>query len=289
VKYKLMRDESNKYDINLMSTILKISKSSYYAWLKRPKSKRCKENMYLSERIRTIYDQKKQRYGSPRITAELRDEGFSCSKNRIARLMRKQGITARTKKRFRVTTNSNHNLPVAPNLVEMQFNPEKANSLWTSDITYIWTREGWLYLAVVLDLWSRYVISWSAEKSMDESLVSDALSKAIGDRKPKAGLIIHSDRGSQYASLNVRNLIAENHMIQSMSSKGNCYDNAPTESFFSTLKRELVYRESYNTREEAKQSLFEYIELFYNRQRRHSTLGYVSPMQFENLNKNTPN
>jgi putative transposase len=284
-----MRDESNKYDINLMSTILKISKSSYYAWLKRPKSKRCKENMYLSERIRTIYDQKKQRYGSPRITAELRDEGFSCSKNRIARLMRKQGITARTKKRFRVTTNSNHNLPVAPNLVEMQFNPEKANSLWTSDITYIWTREGWLYLAVVLDLWSRYVISWSAEKSMDESLVSDALSKAIGDRKPKAGLIIHSDRGSQYASLNVRNLIAENHMIQSMSSKGNCYDNAPTESFFSTLKRELVYRESYNTREEAKQSLFEYIELFYNRQRRHSTLGYVSPMQFENLNKNTPN
>lgn len=287
MKFKLMRDESNRYDINLMSKVLKISRGSYYAWLNRPLSELAKGNAYLSERIRTVYNQSKQRYGSPRITADLRDEGFSCSKNRVARLMRKQGITARTKKRYRITTNSRHNLPVAKNLVEMQFNPKIKNSLWTTDITYIWTREGWLYLVVVLDLWSRYVISWSAEKRMDESLVSRALSKAIRDRKPKAGLIIHSDRGSQYASLNVRNLIAENQMIQSMSSKGNCYDNAPTESFFSTLKRELVYRESYKTREEAKSSLFEYIEVFYNRQRRHSSLGYVSPMQFENLNKNS--
>ena len=203
--------------------------------------------------------------------------------------MRKQGITARTKKRFRVTTNSNHNLPVAQNLVEMQFNPQKKNSLWTTDITYIRTSEGWLYLSVILDLWSRAVISWNAQSSMDEKLVIGTLDKALRQRKPAGELILHSDRGSQYASQLYRQMLRENNITQSMSSKGNCYDNAPVESFFSTLKRELVYRTTYKTREEAKQSLFEYIEVFYNRQRRHSTLGYLSPMQFENLNKNTPN
>lgn len=251
-------------------------------------SKQCRENIQLSERIRTIYTEKKQRYGSPRITEELRGNGFSCSKNRVARLMKIQGITARAKKRFRVTTNSNHSLPVAPNLVEMQFNPEKKNSLWTTDITYIWTREGWLYLSVMLDLWSRAVISWNADKSMDETLVIKTLDKALRDRKPTDELILHSDRGSQYASMKLRSLLKQNNITQSMSSKGNCYDNAPTESFFSTLKRELVYRERFKTREEAKQKLFEYIEIFYNRQRRHSTLGYLSPMQFEKL-KNTLN
>jgi transposase InsO family protein len=219
-----------------------------------------------------------------RITAELREESFSCSKNRVARLMRKQGITAKTKKKFRVTTNSKHNLPVANNLVEMQFNPEKANNLWTSDITYIRTREGWLYLSVVLDLWSRSVISWRADRNMDENLVIKPLEKAIRDRHPGGELILHSDRGSQYASQRLRKILKENNITQSMSSKGNCYDNAPTESFFSTLKRELIYRERYRTREEAKQSLFEYIEVFYNRQRRHSTLGYLSPLEFEKLN-----
>ena len=283
-----MRDEANTYSVKLMSKVLKISRSSYYAWLRRPLSKLVKENAYLSERIRTVYNLSKQRYGSPRITAELRDEGFNCGKNRVARLMRKQGITARTKRRFRVTTNSNHKLPVAQNLVDMQFNPEKKNSLWTTDITYIRTGEGWLYLSVMLDLWSRTVISWNADRSMDENLVIKTLEKALRDRKPTGELILHSDRGSQYASMKLREILKENNITQSMSSKGNCYDNAPTESFFSTLKRELVYRTSYKTREEAKQSLFEYIEVFYNRQRRHSTLGYLSPMQFEKL-KNTPN
>lgn len=288
MKYELMEAESGTRSIKLMSEELKISRSGYYNWLSRPKSKLWKENVYLSERIRSIYTHSKQRYGSPRITAELREEGFSCSKNRVARLMRKQGITARTKRRFRVTTNSKHNLPVARNLVEMQFNPEGKNSLWTTDITYIWTREGWLYLSVMLDLWSRTVISWNASQSMDENLVIKTLDKALRERKPNGGLILHSDRGSQYASMKLRQILKENNIQQSMSSKGNCYDNAPTESFFSTLKRELVYRTSYKTREEAKQSLFEYIEVFYNRQRRHSTLGYLSPMQFEN-SKNTPN
>jgi transposase InsO family protein len=284
-----MEKESEKYSIEFMSKELEISRSSYYAWHSRPKGMLWSENMYLSQRIRSIYEQKKRRYGSPRITAELRDEGFNCSKNRVARLMKKQGITARTKKRFRVLTNSNHKLPLAENLVEMQFNPEKANSLWTSDITYIRTREGWLYLAVVLDLWSRSVISWRTDRNMDENLVIKPIERAIRDRQPSGELILHSDRGRQYASQRLRQILRENNITQSMSSKGNCYDNAPTESFFSTLKRELIYRESYRTREEAKQSLFEYIELFYNRQRRHSSLGYISPMQFENLNKITHN
>jgi putative transposase len=287
VKYRYMERETERYMIEFMSKELGISRSSYYAWQSRSKGKLWRENMYLSQRIRSIYEQKKQRYGSPRITAELRAEGFSCSKNRVARLMRKQGITARTKKRFRVTTNSKHSLPVVNNLVEMQFNPEKKNSLWTSDITYIRTREGWLYLSVVLDLWSRSVISWRADRNMDENLVIKPLEKAIRDRQPGSELILHSDRGSQYASQRLRQLLKENNITQSMSSKGNCYDNAPTESFFSTLKRELIYRERYRTRDEAKQSLFEYIEVFYNRQRRHSTLGYLSPMQFENLNNLT--
>jgi putative transposase len=288
VKFKFMKDNIHKFYLNSMSEVLKVSRSGYYAWINRPMSARQKYNTYLTERIRSIHEQRKRVYGCLRITAELRDEGFSCSKNRVARLMRKQGITARTKRRFRVTTNSKHKLPVSNNLVEMQFNPEKRNSLWTSDITYIRTREGWLYLSVVLDLWSRSVISWRADRNMDENLVIKPLEKAIRNRQPGSELILHSDRGSQYASQRLRQILKENNITQSMSSKGNCYDNAPTESFFSTLKRELVYRESYRTRDEAKQSLFEYIEVFYNRQRRHSSLGYLSPLQFENLNK-TPN
>jgi len=289
VKYKFMKENINIFHLIRMSKILKVSRSGYYAWLSRPMSEREKHNRYLSKRIRSIYEQRKRVYGCLRITAELREEGFSCSKNRVARLMRKQGITARTKRRFRVTTNSKHNKPIAENLVEMQFKPEKRNSLWTSDITYIRTREGWLYLSVVLDLWSRSVISWRADRNMDENLVIKPLEKAIRDRQPGSELILHSDRGSQYASQRLRQVLRENNITQSMSSKGNCYDNAPTESFFSTLKRELVYRERYQTREEAKQSLFEYIEVFYNRQRRHSTLGYLSPLQFEKLNQFTPN
>ena len=288
MKYRFMKDNQNIFHIDLMSKVLKVSRSGYYAWLRRPVSSREKNNRYLIERIRSIYEQRKRVYGCLRITAELKDQVFSCSKNRIARLMRKQGITARVKKRFRVTTNSNHKLPVACNLVQMQFNPEMLNILWTWDITYIWTREGWLYLCVILDLASRKVISWNAEKSMDENLVIRTLQKALWYRKPNEELILHSDRGSQFASSKLGEILRANNITQSMSSKGNCYDNAPTESFFSTLKRELVYREKFKTREEAKQKLFEYIEIFYNRQRRHSTLGYLSPMQFEKL-KNTPN
>jgi putative transposase len=280
-----IHDYRNIFHLKQMCYVLEVSRSGYYAWLRRPESIREISNKDLLDKITAIFHKSKKRYGVLRITAELRSEGINCSKNRVSRLMKKQGIAVKTRKKYKRTTNSNHKLPVANNLVEMKFNPDRANRLWTTDITYIWTKEGWLYLAVVLDLWSRTVISWKADNVMDESLVSSVLNKAIGTRKPDKGLIVHSDRGSQYASLSVRKLIERNNLRQSMSSKGNCYDNAPTESFFSTLKRELVYRQSFKTREEAKQSLFEYIEVFYNRQRRHSTLGYLSPMQFENLNK----
>jgi transposase InsO family protein len=240
----------------------------------------------LLNQIQEIFNNSKQRYGSPRITAELRSKGMVINKKRVARIMKKHGIKSKIKRRYKVTTNSKHKLPVAENLVEMKFNPERANSLWTSDITYIRTGEGWLYLAVVLDLWSRSVISWSADRFMDENLVIRTLAKAIAIRGVQNNLIFHSDRGSQFASYRFKQMLKENNIIQSMSSKGNCYDNAPTESFFSTLKRELVYRENFKTREEAKQKLFEYIEVFYNRKRRHSSLGYLSPLDFEKLNIN---
>jgi len=273
-----------------MSETLNISRSGYYRWISTGMiSPKLLTETELLKQIQEIFNNSKQRYGSPRITAELRTKGMLINKKRVARIMKKHGIKSKTKRRFKVTTNSKHKLPVAENLVEMKFNPVKANSLWTSDITYIRTSEGWLYLAVVLDLWSRSVISWSADKFMDENLVIRTLDKAIALRGKQENLIFHSDRGSQFASLRVRKLLEQNQIRQSMSSKGNCYDNAPTESFFSTLKRELVYRENFKTREEAKQKLFEYIEVFYNRKRRHSSLGYLSPLDFEKLNINLIN
>ena len=270
-----------------MSETLKISRSGYYRWVSTGMiSPKVLTETELLNQILEIFNNSKQRYGSPRITAELRSKGMKVSKNRVARIMKKHGIKSKIKRRFKVTTNSKHKLPLAENLVDMNFNPVRANSLWTSDITYIRTREGWLYLAVVIDLWSHSVISWSADKFIDENLVITALDKAIATRENRNELIFHSDRGSQYAGLRVRKLLEQNRIRQSMSSKGNCYDNAPTESFFSTLKREMVYGEYFKTREEAKLKLFEYIEIFYNRKRRHSKLGYLSPLDFEKLNIN---
>ena len=273
-----------------MSESLSVTRSGYYRWVSTGMiSPKLLTETELLNQILEIFNYSKQRYGSPRITAELRAKGMKVSNKRIARIMKKHEIKSKIRRRYKITTNSKHKLPIAENLVEMKFNPVKANSLWTSDITYIRTSEGWLYLAVILDLWSRSVISWSADKYMDENLVIRTLDKAIAVRGKQKNLIFHSDRGSQFASLRVRMLLEQNEIRQSMSSKGNCYDNAPTESFFSTLKRELVYRENFKTREEAKQKLFEYIEVFYNRKRRHSSLGYLSPLDFEKLNINLLN
>jgi putative transposase len=276
----------NRYIFSLknMFIVLGVSRSGYYAYLSRPESIRNRSNIKLLYQIKEVFEKSKQRYGFRRIRAELNSQGMQCSKERVRRLMKKHNITARIKKKYKRTTDSNHKLPVALNLVNMMFNPVIANRYWTSDITYIWTSEGWLYLCVVIDLWSRRVIGWKTGRFMDESLVTEAVSKAISIRKPDRGLKLHSDRGSQYASIKLRNMLKENNISQSMSSKGNCYDNAPTESFFATLKRELIYRKTFRTREEAKQQIFEYIEIFYNRYRRHSTLNYLSPVQFENLN-----
>lgn len=280
-----MQQNSSSFSIKFLSRELSVSRSSYYAFLSRPMSKRKQEDYYLAEKIISIHKQSKQIYGSPRVTAELKAQGIKCSKKRVARLMKKHDIRSKTRKKFKPqTTNSNHNLPKAQNLVSMNFNPVKPNTLWCSDITYIRTLEGWLYLSIIQDLYSRMIISWAVRSSLDENLVVVPLGKALEQRRPAEGLIFHSDQGSQYASFRVRELLEKNKVRQSMSSKGNCYDNAAAESWFGKLKTEWICDHTYRTKEEAIRSLFEYIEVFYNRRRRHSTLGYLSPLEFENQN-----
>ena len=275
-----------EYKIKSMCNELEVSRNGYYSWLRRGTSKRDLSDDKLLLKIMDIFYSSKQTYGSPRITAELKAKGIITSRRRVARLMREHGLKSKMyRKRYKIrTTDSRHRLPIAKNLVKMNFNPVRRDNLWASDITYIRTKEGWLYLSVIVDLYSRRVISWSTSEHIDEVLVMKTLDKAIRTRKPEEGLIFHSDRGSQYASYKVRNILEDNQILQSMSSTGNCYDNAVIESFFSTLKKELVYQECYQTRKEAEMSLFNYIEVFYNRFRRHSTLGYLSPENFEKLN-----
>lgn len=232
--------------------------------------------------IRAVHAELKGAYGSPRITKELRDRGFPASKTRVDRLMQESGIRARHKRRYKATTDSKHNLPVAPNLLERNFTPEAPNQVWTADLTYIWTDEGWLYLAVVIDLFNREVVGWSMKPRMTADIVIDALTMAWFRKKPAPGLIHHSDRGSQYASGAFQARLKKYGMICSMSRKGNCWDNACSESFFNSLKNERVHGTRYGTRAEAEVDIFDYIEPFYNRRRKHSTLGYASPQQFLN-------
>lgn len=286
--YKQLKENTASYEVKQMCDAFTIPRCSYYAWLRRGMSKRKREDKYYAERIVSVFQEKKHRYGSPRITAELRDEGLKIGKNRVCRLMKIQGLTAdRKKKRKYVNYASSLREPAAGNLVNMNFNPNAANDLWAGDISNIETDEGVMYLSVVLEMWSRAVIGWDIQSSMNESLVIRSLEKAIRNRKPMKGLIVHTDRGSQYASIRYRQLLSENNITQSMSYKGNCYDNAAVESFFASLKKELVYRVRFKSKEEARRQIFEYIEIFYNRQRRHSTLGYVSPLNFEKLKKTT--
>lgn len=285
--YKQIKENTSHFDVKQLCDAYNIPRCSYYAWLNRGISKRKRENMYYAERITSVFEEYKHRYGSPRITAELRDEGLKIGKNRVCRLMKIQGLSAdRKKKRKFVNSASSLKEPVAENLVNMNFNPSAANDLWAGDISIIETDEGVMYLSVVMEMWSRAVIGWEMQSSMTENLVIRSLNNAIRNRKPKSELIVHTDRGSQYKSTRYRQLLSENNFIQSMSYKGNCYDNAPVESFFASLKKELVYRMKFKSKEEARRQIFEYIEIFYNRQRRHSTLGYISPLNFEKL-KNT--
>lgn len=264
-----------------MCRVLKVSRSGYYAWRARPESARARENRRLITLIKAIHKRSRENYGSPRVHRVLRSEGETCGKRRVERLMAQNGISAKQRRKYIATTDSKHNLPVADNIVNREFTVKETNKVWASDITYIPTGEGWLYLAGVLDLCSKTAVGWSMSDSLEKALVIDALRMAYRRRRPGDGLIHHSDRGSQYASEDYRGLLTEYGMEMSMSRKGNCWDNAPMESFFGTLKKELVHHRKYSTREEARRDIFEYIEVFYNRERLHSSLGYLSPSVFE--------
>jgi len=264
-----------------MCRVLAVSRSGYYKWSKHISSIRRKENERLLIHIKEAYVRGRGSYGSPRVTAELKDKGIPCGKNRIAQLMKNNGIKAKTKRRFKATTKYKHDILVADNLLNQRFYADEANKIWVSDITFIRTREGWLYLAAILDVFNRKIVGWSIDSKLSHELLADALHKALRQRKPEAGVMFHSDRGTQYASYAFRDLLEQYGFIQSMSSSGNCYDNAMMESFFHTLKTELIYFEKYQTRREARGSIFEYIEVFYNCVRRHSALNYCSPAEFE--------
>lgn len=265
-----------------MCRVLGVSRSGYYAWHKRPISARKMADQELSQQIKEIYQHSRQTYGSPRIHAELTEKGVRCGRKRVARLMRQAALCARQRGKFKViTTDSAHNYPVARNLLEQNFNASRPNEKWSGDITYIPTAQGWLYLAVILDLYSRHIVGWAMSDSLERHLVIAALQMAIQRRQPPPGLLHHSDRGSQYASDDYQAVLTQAQMQASMSRAGNCYDNAPMESFFGTLKTELIHHCHYQTKAEAKTAIFEYIEVFYNRIRRHSALGYQSPVNFE--------
>jgi transposase InsO family protein len=279
--FRFIDEHRERWPVALMCRTLEVSPAGYYAWRHRPPSARRQRQDTLTAQIRVIHAQVKARYGSPRVQAELRARGHSCCVNTVARLMQQAGIAAKTTRKFRHTTDSNHDRSVADNLLDRQFDPTRFNQAWVADITFIPTREGWLYLAVVEDLYSRMVVGWALDKCMTSRLVVEALGMAVAKRLPGKDLLAHSDRGSQYASEHYRRLLATHGITCSMSRRADCWDNAPMESFFASLKKELVHHEDYQTREEAKASIFEYIEVFYNRQRRHSTLGFKSPTEYE--------
>jgi transposase InsO family protein len=258
-----------------------VLRSGYYEWLDSPKTAREKENEALIEILKVLFEKGRGSYGTRRLKNKFAEQGLVVSRRRIGRLMNQAGLWCKTKKKFKATTNSKHNKPLAPNLLERKFTVTQPNRYYVGDITYIATQEGWLYLAVVIDLFSRKIVGWSMDSRMKAELVNDALLMALWKRKPDKGLVWHTDRGSQYASDSHRKILKEHQVIQSMSRKGDCWDNAVSESFFHTLKTELIHHEQFSTRKDAKQAIFEYIEVFYNRERIHSTNDYLSPVDYE--------
>lgn len=277
----MIKEEASQFPLRLMCRMLSVSVSGYYAWRDRTPSTRKQRNHELLEKIKAIFDDEKGRSGAPRVTKRLNQEGESVSKHRVARIMRENGWRAKAAKKFKATTNSNHQLPVAPNLLQQNFFAQKPNEKWVSDITYCWTEEGWLYLAVVMDLYSRKVVGWAMSERMTKKLVIDALQMAIWSRKPPRGLIIHSDRGSQYCSHEYQQILKFHSFVCSMSKRGDCYDNAAMESWNHSFKVEAIHGERFATRDCVKKHVFEYIEIYYNRKRLHSMLGYKSPASFE--------
>lgn len=283
MRFAFIDVEKASYPVRILCRVLRVSKSGFYAWLRRKPSNRDLEDERLRPKIVEAFETGRGTYGSPRVPRELVDQGDEIGRRRVARLMREMGLQGLSPRKFQVTTNSKHGNEVAPNALDRDFSAAKPNEKWATDIAYIWTAEGWLYLAVVMDLYSRRIVGWSTADHMETSLCLDALSMALKSRTNVRGMLHHSDRGSQYASDRYRRELASNGIECSMSRRGNCWDNAVAESFFGTFKNELIYRQPWLDRESVRRAISEYIEVFYNRIRRHSTIGYVSPAKFEEM------
>lgn len=281
MKYAFIEERLTGYPVSTLCRVLGVSTQGYYAWGKRLPSARRREDQHLSARIRVIHAETKQSYGSPRIHDELRDRGVRCSRKRVERLMREEELCAKAGKKFKATTDSAHDKPIAPDLVKREFSAPAPNRVWVGDITYLWTSEGWLYLAVFIDLYSRRVVGWATGPRITSTLVRLAFMRAVACRRPPPGIIVHTDRGAQYASAAYRAALAEAQARQSMGSRGDCYDNAVAESFFHSFKVEAIHGSDIETRREMEVEVFEYIERFYNKRRKHSALGLRSPEQFE--------
>ena len=279
--FRFIHEHRHLWPVRLLCQTLEVSTAGYYAWQGRPASARAQRRDTLLGEIRAVHAAVKARYGSPRMHAALVARGHGCCVNTVAQLMRQAGIAAKTARKYRCTTDSNHDRPVADNLLGRQFDPAGPNEAWVADITYIPTGEGWLYLAVVEDLYARRVVGWSMAENLESRLVVDALALAVERRLPGEGLLAHSDRGSQYASEHYQRLLARHGITCSMSRRADCWDNAPMESFFASLKKELIHGSDFATRAAARAAVVEYIEVFHNNQRRHSSLEYVSPAEYE--------
>jgi putative transposase len=287
VRFAFIDAEKARYPVTTLCKVLEVSESGFHAWRKRPPSKRAAENERITTHIKASFKKSRETYGSPRLTDDLRDNDVKVGRHRVARLMREAGIRAKKPPRWKKTTNSKHDLPRAPNLVGRRWGELATvpNKLWVSDLTYIWTWQGWVYLVVFLDVFSRKVVGWKVDETMEAHVVTDAAKMAMARRSPGAGLIMHSDQGSQYASHLYRNLIDEHAFLRSMSRKGDCWDNAIAESFFATIKGDLLDRRSWATRAQVEAAIGEWIEVFYNGERRHSALGNVSPIDYERLTR----
>lgn len=281
MKYGFISEHKQEFSVTAMCRVLEVSTSGYYAWRSQPSSNRDRENDQLLDKIRALHFESRQNYGSPKIYRRLRQDGQKYNHKRVERLMRHNSIRAKRVKKFKVTTNSRHRQPVADNILARSFKVSEPNKVWVSDITYVWTDEGWLYLSVFLDLYSRMVVGWAMSERATSELIVSALQMGQWRRGCRVSPMIHSDRGSQYASASFRERLAAYKCQQSMSRRGNCWDNAVAESFFSALKLELVEQERFNTRQQARDSIFEYIEVFYNRIRIHSSAGYLPPVEYE--------
>ncbi len=281
MRFRLVDQAKAEFPVQRLCKVLGVSQSGYFAWKHRPASGRQRGDMVLLAHVRSAFALSNGTYGSPRMTRELQDDGFAVGRRRTARLMHENGLRARQKRRFKRTTDSHHAWPVAPNIIDQDFTAERPDEKWAADISYIWTREGWLYLAVVIDLFARRIVGWAVGDRLHRDLALAALRKALVMRRPPEGLIHHSDRGSQYCSIDYQAELRRHGILISMSGKGNCFDNAMVETFFKTLKAELVWRTVFQSRAEANVAIGRYIDGFYNPVRRHSALDFKSPLQFE--------